>query len=280
MSGFQENGTDIIGKLRLRYAIKPLTLNTDIVSNILNTGYQGYLFGEGTSIFNVTVPGAYHALLIKTSTSDQTQTTTGGSSGAMKHVYGYLPVGTYAANCKRTITTSSGYNSTTVPAYTSLYNYSTGETIDVDDSPSIFNLSTVFENIAPVSGGSANTPGNPKPSLSAPFSSAQVGGSGGGGKNPSNGNPPGAGGAGSLGNGGIINYTYPTGYTGSLLNGQDATTYGAGGGGGANWPFAASGYRGQGGPPGIIIIPVELATGKNVSSATLIDANKFRINNN
>ena len=254
MSGFQENGVDIVSKLRLRYAVNPVVVSGagTLTVNVLGTGYSGYLLTGGVGSFTVTTGGAYNALLVNRGNNGYGPN--GGNGGEMKHIFGYLPPGI--------VNYFTGDN---INSETTFYGVTTTGTVDA--------LASNFYNYAETSGGNGSnwilgtiaSAGNNRPTLNVPFNTAKVGGGGGAGDTF-------GGGGGFEGIGGSVN---GAGYSGGSGNGASSSSYGGGGGG---YGSAYGGSPGSGGLGCIILIPLDLTTNKDVSSATVISGTLFPYN--
>jgi hypothetical protein len=289
-----ENYTDIGTKLNLRYAIYPISgisgspapTTTTIGSNV--TGYIYSSTSGGT--ITIGTAGSYCAILVQkgfnggsastTTTSNKDGSTIyyfyggyGGGTGQMVLAYGWIPAGTYsysidsttsfnglvASNTSPSTTITTGFGSaisyaSIVGATPNFTNSSTGSAASVAGSTSqIVNFPAPLNGITVIGGSGAS-------GASAPSSTTTVGG--GAGRTS---------GLGGLANGGSING-----------RGQDATVYGAGGGGAAMFKYgstvAASGIPGLGGPGCVIIVPFELLISKNITNpTTFIDVNYFNM---
>jgi len=278
-----ENYTDIGTKLNLRYAINPISgisgspapTTTTIGSNV--TGYIYSSTSGGT--ITIGTAGSYCAILVQrgfnggsaftnTSTDKYGGTTYafyggyGGGTGQMILAYGWIPVGTYSYSIDSTTSFNGLVASNTSPSTTITTGFgsviSYGSTVGA-----LSNFTTT------TTGSAASVPGNPSQVsiFPAPLNGITViGGSGASGASAPSNNALVGGGAGrTSGLGGLAD-------GGGIGTGQNATAFGAGGGGAPMFKFdstvAASGTPGLGGPGCVIIVPFELLNAKNITNPT------------
>lgn len=288
-----ENYTDIGTKLNLRYAINPISgisgspapTTTTIGSNV-----TGYIF-DSTSGGTITIgtSGSYCAILVQkgfnggsaftNTSSDKYGGTTysfyggyGGGSGQMVLAYGWIPAGTYNYYIVNTTSFNGLVASNTLPSTTITSGFGSSISYDsINGATSNFTSSTTGS-VASVAGSNSQVLNFP-----APLSGITViGGSGASGASAPSSQTARGGGAGrTSGLGGLAD-------GGGIGTGQNATAYGAGGGGAPMFQFgstaAASGTPGLGGPGCVIIVPFEILNAKNVTNpTTYIDINYFNM---
>jgi len=279
-----ENYTDIGTKLNLRYAINPISgisgspapTTTTIGSNV--TGYIYSSTSGGT--ITIGTAGSYCAILVQrgfngaspftnTSTDKYGGTTYyfyggyGGGTGQMILAYGWIPVGTYSYSIDSTTSFNGLVASNTSPSTTITTGF--GSAISYD---SIIGATSNYTTSS--TGSAASVAGNPSQVayFPAPLNGITViGGSGASGASaPSSTTAVGGGAGRTSGLGGLADGG--TGYG----KGQDATVYGAGGGGASKYKngdtVGVSGTPGLGGPGCVIIVPFELLDSKNVTNPT------------
>lgn len=288
-----ENYSDIGTKLNLRYAINPISgisgspapTTTTIGSNV--TGYIYNSTSGGT--ITIGTAGSYCAILVQKGLSGTSASTTtdfstdgttsytftagsGGGTGQMIIVYGWIPVGTYNYSIGSTTSFNGSVASNTSPSTTITSGFG-----------SVFSYSSVnggsATSVSSVSSSAVSNPGSSSQVLTFPEplnGITVIGGSGASGQCSPNSTTAVGGGAGrTSGLGGLAN-------GGTVGAGQNATAYGAGGGGAPNYKIGTStgkiGTIGVSGPGCVIIVPFELLNSKNITNpTTYIDINYFNM---